>query len=118
LSQEANYAGEFLWLINLMTENFYWAASVGAILVAAVYFQVWPKPASATHAAARPLFLRLILRWGHSVVWLLLALFFIGRTGRLGQPAEFWQPVGLSAFCMYGVFLLACYYDRNRLRPG
>lgn len=100
-----------------MGENLYWAFSLGALLIAALYYTLWPKPLNSAHAAARPLILRWLLRWGHSVVWVLLALFFMGKTGRLGQPAEFWQLVGLSAFCSYGVFLAACFYDRNRLKP-
>ncbi len=100
-----------------MAENFYWAASIGAILIAAIYYILWPKPLNAAHAGARPLILHLILRWGHSVVWLLLALFFVSKTGFLGQSAALWQPLGLSAFGLYGVFLGSCVYDRNRLRP-
>ncbi len=101
-----------------MTENFYWAASLGAILMAVLYFKAWPKPINAAHAQARPLLLQWLMRFGHSLVWVLLAVFFIGKTGRLGQSAEFWQPVGMCAFFMYGIFLLACYYDRNRFRPS
>lgn len=101
-----------------MAENVYWAFSVGALLIAALYYQAWPKPLNPAHASARPLILRWVLRWGHSVVWLLLAVFFMGKTGRLGQPAEFWQPLGVAAFCSYGIFLAAYFYDRNRVQAG
>jgi hypothetical protein len=101
-----------------MSENIYWAFSVAAVLIAALYFKVWPKPLNLAHARARPLVLHWVLRYGHSFVWLLLALFFIGKTGRLGQSPDFWQPIGLAAFCSYGVFLAACIYDRNKVRSS
>lgn len=99
-----------------MGENFYWASSVGALLIGVLYYWIWPKPANPAHAQARSVILRCVLRFGHSGVWLLLAVFFMGKTGRLGQSAEFWQSFGLSAFCLYGLFLLACFYDRKKVR--
>lgn len=96
-----------------MGENLYWAFSLGALLIAALYYTLWPKPLNSAHAAARPIILRWLLRWGHSVVWVLLALFFMGKTGFWSGSMAIWQPFGIAALCLYGLFLLAIFIDRN-----
>ncbi|HEY8600239.1 MAG TPA: hypothetical protein VIL85_17510 [Thermomicrobiales bacterium] len=45
-----------------------------------------------------------LLRWGHALVWLLLALLFFARGANLGGPV---QLLGLAAGLLYAAFLMA-----------
>lgn len=87
----------------------FWIWSVVALAVAAVYWRVWPSPKPGQKR--RGAWLAAILRGGHSLVWLLLAL-----ACGLFQLEQL-EPGILAARAALGVYLVflgAFVYDRNR----
>lgn len=101
-----------------MSANYYLAASAGAVMVAVLYYYLWPKPQSTAHANARPRYLFGVLRYAHSLVWVLLGIFFLGRSGYLASAPSHWDLLGLSALGVYALFLAACFYDRHYVRKN
>ncbi len=87
------------------------------LVVAAVYTVVWPRPRDPT-ARARPTWRHLILRWGHALVWFLLALScFVRPAPSLGGPAT-GNVLALLALVAYVIFLATVVVDRAARRPG
>ena len=52
---------------------FAWAA--GALIIAVIYSVVWPRQAATAGTGVR----FFIIRWGHALAWLLLAINFVLR---------------------------------------
>lgn len=87
------------------------------LVVAAVYTVVWPRPRDPA-ARTRPAWRHLVLRWGHALVWLLLALSCFVRPARsLGGPATA-NALALLALIAYVLFLGMALADRAARRPG
>ncbi|MDX9753680.1 MAG: hypothetical protein RBU29_06940 [bacterium] len=77
--------------------------------VAVLYAVVWPKPRPGVPPRGRGF--TLILRWFHSLVWVLLAgACVLGMVG-WGEAA---QGAAAASLVVYGVFLLAYGVDRKR----
>lgn len=76
----------------------WWVWGLGALVVAAVFAFVWPhSPATAELPAIQ----QVVLRWGHSVVWVLLALFCFLRGWGVG-----WANIpAVLAGLIYAVFV-------------
>ena len=98
-----------------MSNNLYLAGFFIALSIAAIYFKFWPKPINAQHNFARPVILRGILRWAHGAVWLVLALVFAGLANLVALEGRVIEVIGWSAFGLYGIFVIACFYDRTHL---
>lgn len=71
-----------------------------AVLAAGLFTRLWPRRRAAGLNPAGPRFL--ILRWGHAVVWLLLALSFALRGLGWAAGAE---PLSALAGLAYLVFM-------------
>jgi hypothetical protein len=84
---------------------FLWAAL--ALMVAVIYSFVWPHKAVIMDSGFR----FFILRWGHALTWLLLALNFALRgLSPSFQSAANW--VSLAGGAMYLLFILATFVVR------
>jgi hypothetical protein len=81
------------------------------LAVAAVYVVVWPRPPRQGGAAARPRGRQFILRWFHSLVWLLLALSCFVHASQIAGTATVGRALAALAGLMYIVFLSALIAD-------
>ena len=71
------------------------------LIVALIWVFVWPADKAAALSGAR----FLILRWGHALVWLLLAIAaFVTGFDVLGG-ARLGQPVALASLIVYLAFM-------------
>lgn len=87
----------------------FWIWGLLCVAVAAIYWRVWPRPAKGQRKRAA--WLAGVLRYGHSLVWLLLAL----ACGLFQFGAEVAGIVaGRAALITYLVFVGAFAYDRTR----
>lgn len=81
-----------------------------SLAIALLYFRFWPRPKGGSKLTF------LILRYGHSAVWIFIALallnYMYGSTEVLGNL------FGYAAFVAYGLFLGMLLYDRWRNRKG
>jgi hypothetical protein len=85
------------------------ALAGGCVVIAAIYAVVWPRPKG---SVPLPLWRHLLLRWGHSAVWLLLAMSFLARTaGDTATAAA--NGIAISALALYVVFLVAAFAGRS-----
>jgi hypothetical protein len=86
---------------------------VACLVVAGIYTVVWPR---AQVAAARSSWNRIVLRWFHGLVWLLLSgSFFVrGTLSPGGQGIAGF--LALSALVCYGIFMFTLIRARRRLR--
>ena len=87
-----------------------WLLVGGAcLIVAAAYGVFWLRPKPGT---VRPLWRHVVLRWGHTAVWVLLAASFFLRSldadGLVGQA----NVVALAGGLLYAVFIAAAFIDR------
>lgn len=73
---------------------------VACLVVAAVYAFIWPRP---TPGVTRPVWRALILRWGHSAVWLLLGLSFFMRNFENESVAAQANVIALPGGALYAV---------------
>jgi hypothetical protein len=78
------------------------------LVVATVYTVVWPRPLRGIH---RPVWQHLLLRWGHALVWLLLAGSFALRAA--GQEGEA-NLLALAGGLLYVLFIAGTVVDRQR----
>jgi hypothetical protein len=83
---------------------------LGCLAVAVAYYQLWPQP-SPKRSRPRTGPQHFMLRYGHALVWLLLASgCFLAGAG--------WAPIGLAlafaALPLYIVFLVMLVQDRQR----
>ncbi len=83
----------------------WWAYGAGALLLALVWVFVWPADrAGADVSAVRYFF----LRWGHALVWLLLAIsFFVRGVAPDASPAA--NLIALAALGVYIGFLVSIF---------
>jgi hypothetical protein len=79
------------------------------LIVAAAYVFFWPRPKPGT---VRPLWRHIVLRWGHSAVWVVLAASFFLRSldadALVGQA----NVLALVGGLLYVVFIAASVIDR------
>ena len=89
-----------------------WLLVGGAcLIVAAIYGVYWPRPKPGT---VRPSWRHVLLRFGHTGVWLLLATSFFlrGADGdSLGGQANLFA---LAGGLLYAVFIAVAFVDRTR----
>jgi|GEM_PF-675887 len=83
---------------------------VGCLAIAAVYYQIWPMP-NPTRIRPRSVWQHLVLRYAHSLVWILLAgaCFLAG----FGYGA-FGLALAFAALPTYVIFLVVVVQDRQR----
>jgi hypothetical protein len=79
--------------------------------VAVVYYYVWPKPGPKTQP--RPVWMHLILRWLHPIVWVILG--FVAALIYIGQMAIA-EPLAYLALALYLTFMIVMLVDRLRSR--
>jgi hypothetical protein len=79
------------------------------IAVAAIYVFFWPRPGH-DRPRPRPLIVHLVLRWLHSVVWLLFALAGLSWTVEARTLAGYLSVVALF---LYLVFVTTLVLDRR-----
>jgi len=85
--------------------NLPWFAWAGiALLVAAIYSFIWPQKAVTKTTGSR----YFIVRWGHALVWILLAVNFLlrGLSPSLNSAAD---AVALAGGAVYVAFLAATF---------
>ncbi len=82
---------------SLLGIPFAWLA-VPCLGVAILYYFLWPKPKT---GQTRPTWVHLVLRWFHSLVWLLLAAACV----LWGSGSAWGKPVALLAGLVYLVFM-------------
>lgn len=81
--------------------------------VATLYYFVWPEPE--VDRPPRPVWMRLVLRWFHSLVWLLLAVAcFLQAAG----AAAIGRTIGGAGLLLYVVFMVTAAIDRSRRGGG
>lgn len=81
--------------------------------VATLYYFVWPEPEA--DRPPRPAWMRLVLRWFHSLVWLLLAAACFLQ---YGSTAAIGQVVGFVGLLVYVVFIVTAAVDRSSRGDG
>lgn len=79
--------------------------------IAVVYYYVWPKPGPKTKH--RPLWMHLILRWAHPIVWVMLG--FVAALVYMGQMSLA-EPLAYIALVLYATFMIVMFIDRWRSR--
>ena len=80
-----------------------WVWSLPCTAFAVLYAVVWPASTAAT--APTPL-IHVILRWGHSAVWVLLALSFLVRSSTISRSSRIANVLAIAALPAYATFLL------------
>lgn len=87
-----------------------WLAGA-CLLVAAIYVVYWPRPKG---GVALPLWRQLVLRWGHSAVWVILALSFLLRTAESETVAAQANALALAGGLLYVAFMAVTFSERRR----
>lgn len=83
---------------------------LGCLVVAAAYYRLWPQP-SPKRSLPRTSFQHFVLRYGHMLVWLLLAAgCFLAGAGY----ASIGLTLAFAALPVYIVFLVMLVQDRQR----
>jgi hypothetical protein len=85
---------------------------VASLVIAVVYYFVWPKPVNDINS--RPFWRHVILRYFHSMVWVLLAISFLLRL-TVGDPlgVVLGDVMAMTAFVVYLVFLAIATIDKR-----
>lgn len=87
-----------------------WAAA--SLIIAVVYYFVWPRPVN--NINSRPMGRHIILRYFHSLVWVLMAGSFVLRLAFSDQAGETLGDVtAMLAFAIYMVFLVTATLDKR-----
>jgi len=81
------------------------------LLVAAIYLVIRPRQ-PAKDAAPRPIWRQVVLRWFHSLVWVLLAAACFVQALQLSRAPGIGSALALGALLAYLVFLAALVSDR------
>ena len=81
----------------------WWVYGLGAMLIALVWVFVWPAERATGELSSLRYF---FLRWGHALVWLLLAVSFFLR-GFLPDASAAANLIALAALGVYIGFLAA-----------
>jgi len=92
--------------------NLPWLVWTGlALIVSAIYSFVWPKKAVTKTTGLR----YFIVRWGHALVWVLLATNFLlrGISPSLNSAAD---VVALAGAAMYAAFLAMTFLVKKSAR--
>ncbi len=78
------------------------------LAIAGIYLFVWPKLKA---GLVRPPWLNFVLRWFHTLVWVLLAAACLAWDR--GYPS-LGGPLALAAMLCYGIFLASLVFDRRQ----
>jgi hypothetical protein len=81
------------------------------LVVAVVYLVAWPRPSRKSSAPARPPWRQFVLRWFHSLVWLLLALACFVQAGQIAGGGAVGGTLAVLAVVFYLVFIGALLAD-------
>jgi hypothetical protein len=81
------------------------------LAIAAVYLAVWPRPSYKSGAPARPPWRQFVLRWFHSLVWVLLALACFVQSGQIAGGGAVGGALAVLAGLLYLVFMAALVAD-------
>src|SRR5262245_19193481 len=73
--------------------------------VAAVYLVIWPRPPRKGNVPARPRWRQIVLRWFHSLVWLLLASACFVQAIHFAGSATIGPALALLAALTYVAFI-------------
>jgi sterol desaturase/sphingolipid hydroxylase (fatty acid hydroxylase superfamily) len=82
-----------------------------SLAIAVAYFIKWPKPRPDRVSPPRSALAHIILRWFHSLVWLLLALACILWAS---GPSAAATALAVAALIVYLIFLATLLADRAR----
>jgi hypothetical protein len=83
-----------------------WVLGIGCLAVAAIYIIYWPRPRTAGRMT------RVVLRWFHGLVWLLLGLAaFVAPQAALGGTTTATAAALLALLC-YMIFMVELFRDR------
>src|SRR5262245_28820826 len=86
------------------------------LVVAAIYLVVWPRPAQKSGASARPPWRQFVLRWFHSLVWVLLALACFVQASAVAGSGAVGVASAVLAGLMYLIFIGALVADARMRR--
>lgn len=86
-----------------------WAAISAVITV--VYYFVWPRPVN--NINSRPLWRHIIIRWFHSLTWLLITISFIVRLVFSPGGETAGDILVIIGFIFYLVFIVVSNIDRR-----
>jgi hypothetical protein len=75
------------------------------LVVAAVYLVIWPRSSRKAGAPPRPRWRQFVLRWSHSLVWLLLAASCFVQAGQFASGAAIGGALALLAGLTYLLFM-------------
>lgn len=81
-----------------------WVWALPCAAVAVLYAVVWPA-SKVTSDTTTPSYL--LLRWGHSVTWVLLAISFMVRNSTIRWRSRVANLFAVAALVMYAAFLYA-----------
>jgi len=81
---------------------------VGSVVVAGVYTFIWPRPEPGVRRSTSS---RMVLRWGHAVVWLLLAVSCFMRAA--GSEVQVANLIAFAAGLLYIAFIASAVIDRR-----
>ena len=84
---------------------------LACLAVAAVYLVAWPRPPRKSSAPARPPWRQFVLRWFHSLVWLLLALACFVQASQFAGGGAVGGVLAVLAGLLYLVFMGALVAD-------
>lgn len=100
-------------MVNVFPGISWLMAGVACLVVAGLYTVMWPR---AQVAAAQSTWNRLVLRWFHGLVWLLLAGSFFVRGTMSSGGQGIAGVLAMSALICYGIFMFTLVRARRRLR--
>ena len=86
---------------------------VACLVVAVIYALVWPR---AQYATATSNWNRLVLRWFHGLVWLLLAISFFVRGTMPSNSQTIAGVLAFAALISYGTFMFTLIRARRKPR--
>lgn len=99
MSQQPKKMNNTLWGIP------FWVLAIPCLGIATLYYFLWPKP---KENQLRPLWVHFVLRWFHSLVWVLLA----GACLLWGAGSGLGNPISLLAGLVYLVFIGTMIFEK------
>ena len=91
-------------------------ASLGIAIVYAVVWPGWKEGKGESTGPDRPLASYIILRWFHSLAWILIALSLFVRASSLSAGTRSPNILALSGLAVYVVYIAAFLRGRHRKR--